>query len=241
MRRVATSTSRRTLLVGGLAALTLAGCGTNEPAMKTNPRRTDQMADADQQLLDGAESGDAATVSAALAAGANVETRNARRRTPLLLAAAADRIDPARELLKHGADVNAVDDQSDTPFLVTGVTGSVAMLELLLPHHPNFKIYNRFGGTALIPACERGHVDFVRRAVRTGIEVNHVNELGWTGLLEAVILGSGGRDHQEIVRILLANGADPTIADRDGVTALQHARTQGYDEIVRLLRRPRAG
>ncbi len=72
-------------------------------------------------------------------------------------------------------------------------------------------------------------------AVRTGIDINHVNDLGWTALLEAVILGSGGKDHQEIVRILLAHGADASIADRSGVTALQHARSKGQTEIARLL------
>ena len=87
----------------------------------------------------------------------------------------------------------------------------------------------------MIPAAERGHVDYVRRVVTTGIDVNHVNRLGWTALLEAVILGDGGEAHQEIVRILLAAGADPSIADSDGVTALEHARAKGHDEIAALL------
>jgi uncharacterized protein len=65
--------------------------------------------------------------------------------------------------------------------------------------------------------------------------VNHVNRLGWTALLEAVILGDGGAAHTEIVRLLLAHGADPRIADRDGVTALEHARRRGYGGMVQLL------
>jgi ankyrin repeat protein len=69
----------------------------------------------------------------------------------------------------------------------------------------------------------------------THIDVNHVNDLGWTALLEAVILGDGGPTHTEIVRELLAHGADRRIADRDGVTPLQHARQRGYAAIVRLL------
>ena len=58
----------------------------------------------------------------------------------------------------------------------------------------------------------------------TGIDVNHVNDWAGPPSLEAVILGDGGRARQEIVRILLAAGADPELADSDGVTALQHAR-----------------
>ena len=103
------------------------------------------------------------------------------------------------------------------------------MLEALLPADPDLTIVNRFGGVSVIPASERGHVDYVRRVVTTGIDVNHVNRLGWTALLEAVILGNGGEAHQEIVRILLAAGADPSIADKDGVTALEHARARGHD------------
>ena len=62
-----------------------------------------------------------------------------------------------------------------------------------------------------------------------------MNNLGWTALLEAVILGDGGEAHTEIVRLLLAAGADRSIADRDGVTALEHARERGYDAMVALL------
>ena len=116
------------------------------------------------------------------------------------------------------------------------MTGSVAMLEVLLPADPDLTIRNRFGGISVIPASERGHVDYVRRVVRTGIDVNHVNDLGWTALLEAVILGDGSqRRTSEIVRILLAAGADPSIADRDGITALRHAERRGHTAIIDVL------
>jgi ankyrin repeat protein len=135
-----------------------------------------------------------------------------------------------------GANPDALDDQHDTPWLVTGVTGSVDMVEVLLPARPDLRIRNRFGGTSLIPASEGGHVGYVRRVVRTDIEVDHVNNLGWIALLEAVILGDGSRRYQQIVTILLDAGADPKIADRQGVTALQHAEQRGQCEIARILR-----
>lgn len=56
----------------------------------------------------------------------------------------------------------------------------------------------RHGGTALIPACHHGHVAVVRELLQTtSIERNHVNDLGWTALLEAVILGDSGARHTE--------------------------------------------
>ncbi|HEX6758725.1 MAG TPA: ankyrin repeat domain-containing protein [Propionibacteriaceae bacterium] len=191
---------------------------------------------ANRRLLAAAERGDATAAAVAIRAGASLETRDERRRTPLMLAVTKDQLAVARLLVYLGADPDALDDQHDTPWLVTGVTGSVDMLEVLLPARPDLSIRNRFGGTSLIPASERGHVDYVRRVVRTNIDVNHVNDLGWTALLEAVILGDGSKRYQQIVTILLGVGADPRIADRGGVTALQHAMRRGHGEVARILR-----
>lgn len=191
---------------------------------------------ANRRLLAAAQRGDATAAALAVRAGANLETRDPRGRTPLLLAVTEERLAVARLLVHLDANPDALDDQHDTPWLVTGVTGSVDMLEVLLPAGPDLKIRNRFGGTSLIPASERGHVAYVRRVVRTDIEINHVNNLGWTALLEAVILGDGSRRYQQIVSTLLDAGADPKIADRQGVSALQHAEQRGQRAVARILR-----
>jgi len=191
---------------------------------------------ANRRLLAAAERGDATAAALAIRAGANLETRDERRRSPLLLAVTKGRLAVARLLVYLGADPDALDERHDTPWLVTGVTGSVDMLEVLLPARPDLRIRNRFGGTSLIPASERGYVDYVRRVVRTSININHVNDLGWTALLEAVILGDGSKRYQQIVTILLDAGADPRIADRGGVTALQHATRRGHSEVARIIR-----
>ena len=191
---------------------------------------------ATRRLFAAAEDGDATGVALALRSGAELEARDERERTALLHAVTKDRLAAARVLVYLGADPDALDDRHDTPWLVTGVTGSVAMAEILLPAKPDLKIRNRFGGVSIIPASERGHVDYVRRVVKTDIDVNHVNDLGWTALLEAVILGDGSRRYQEIVKILLDAGADRDLADRDGVTALAHAEQRGQNAVAELLR-----
>ena len=191
---------------------------------------------ANRRLLAAAQRDDATAAALAIRAGANLETRDQRGRTGLLLAVTENRLAVARLLVHMGANPDALDDQHDTPWLVTGVTGSVDMLEVLLPAGPDLTIRNRFGGTSLIPASERSHVTYVRRVVRTDIEINHVNNLGWTALLEAVILGDGSRRYQQIVSTLLDAGADPKIADRQGVTALQHAEQRGQRTVARILR-----
>jgi len=186
-------------------------------------------------LVDAAERGDLPAVERLLEDGADVDERRADGRTAVTAAALGDHVDVARALIAAGADVDLQDSDRQNALLVTGVTGSVAMLREVLKASPDFTLTNRYGGVSIIPASERGHVDYVRAVLDTAIDIDHVNHLGWTALLEAVILGDGGPAHVEIVRMLLQAGADRSIADRDGVTALEHAREQGYDDMVRLL------
>ncbi len=183
---------------------------------------------------------DPAAVRAALAAGADTEVRDEQLRTPLLIAAVHDHVAVAEVLVTAGADVNAQDERLESAWLHTGVTGSVAMMRALLPGGPDLKLRNRFGGISVIPASERGHVDYVRAVLReTDIDVDHVNRLGWTALLEAVILGDGGPAHLEIVELLLAAGATVDLADGDGVTPLQHAERRGFADMAALLKAAR--
>jgi ankyrin repeat protein len=95
---------------------------------------------------------------------------------------------------------------------------------------------DRFNGTGLIRAAERGYATIVARLLETDIDIDHVNRLGWTALLEAVILGEGGREHIETVRLLVDAGADVDIPDKDGTTAREHARRRAFTEIERILR-----
>ncbi|MFF7993981.1 ankyrin repeat domain-containing protein [Kitasatospora xanthocidica] len=192
---------------------------------------------ADRSLLDAALDGDLHATRAALAAGADIEARDAEGRTPLLRAAFADRVAVAQVLVEAGADVNAQDPQLKSPWLVTGITGSVPMMRVLLPGGPELSRRNRYGGVSVIPASERGHVAYVRAVLtETAIDVDHVNDLGWTALLEAVLLGDGGPAHREIVDILLTHGADPLLPDADGVTARAHAERRGFRTIAEALR-----
>jgi uncharacterized protein len=158
------------------------------------------------------------------------------------LIAAAERGDAAsaRKLISQGANVNAKDEKQDSAFLIASANGHTEVVRLTLGAGADLKSTNRYGGTGLIPACHHGHLETVKLLLTTKIDVNHVNRLGWTALLEAVILGDGGPTHTEIVRQLLAHGADARIADRDGVTPLEHARRRSYKGMVELLSMPGA-
>ncbi|MFJ8253248.1 ankyrin repeat domain-containing protein [Streptomyces sp. NPDC094466] len=191
----------------------------------------------DHDLLTAARTGDTGGVRTAIEGGARVDVRDEELRTPLLLAVQGDHVEAARLLVAAGADPDAQDRREESPWLATGVTGSVAMLHVLLPAGPDLTLRNRFGGVSLIPASERGHVGYVGEVLRvTDIDVDHVNRLGWTALLEAVILGEGGLAHQQVVELLLAAGATRDLPDGDGVTPLAHAERRGFAELAALLR-----
>jgi len=193
-------------------------------------------ADAASALLDAAGGGDLASVRRLVDAGAGLEARDGAGRTALLLATRANYVAIADLLISAGADVNAKDSQRDTPFLYAGAEGRDAiLLAILATGRAKLRDTNRYGGTALIPAAHHGHPETVRILLGTDIDVDHVNDLGWTALLEAVILGDGGPVYQEIVGLLVDAGARP-IPDRDGVTPLQPAERRGYSAIAARIR-----
>jgi ankyrin repeat protein len=189
----------------------------------------------DRALIAAANAGAVTRISQLLRDGAIVDVRDERGRTALLVATHANRVEAARALIAAGADVNAKDEIGDSPYLYAGAEGRNEILKMTLKAGADLKSVNRYGGTALIPAAHHGHPETVAILLGTAIDRDHVNKLGWTALLEAVILGDGGPVHTRIVKLLLDGGANPNIADRDGVTPLAHARRHGYAEMVRLL------
>ena len=188
----------------------------------------------DQALITAAGKGDLASVERLIREGASVTVGDRRGRTALLVATHGNHVAVARALIAAGADVNAKDDIQDSPYLYAGAEGRIEILKMTLPK-ADLKSTNRYGGTALIPAAHHGHPETVKILLGTAIDKDHINKLGWTALLEAVVLGDGGPIHTGIVRLLVEAGANVDIADRDGVTPLAHARRRGYAAMVRIL------
>lgn len=188
-------------------------------------------------LIEAAGRGDTAEVDRLLKEGAAVDGRGAGRQTALVAAAWGNQIETACRLIQAGADVNAQDETEQSAYLIATSEGYLDLLDLTLAAGGDVRSLDSFNGTGLIRAAERGHVDIVARLLETDIAVDHVNRLGLTALLEAIVFGDGGPRHTEVVRLLLDAGADPNLADATGTTPLAHATQLDFGEIAALLER----
>ena len=188
-----------------------------------------------QALIDAAEAGDLAGVKTLLAQGASPAFADGRGVTALIAAAYANRVDIAQALIEAGADVNTQDRTRQSAYLISTSDGFADLLRLTLRHGADVRSTDSYNGTGLIRAADRGHVEVIRELLKTNIAIDHVNRLGWTALLEAIILGDGGERHTEVVGMLITAGANVNLADGSGVTPLAHARRRNQTRVIALL------
>jgi ankyrin repeat protein len=190
------------------------------------------------ELHAAADRGDAARIAALTATGAALEARDARGRTPLHVATFAGRADAIRALVAAGARLDALENDRYDAVTIAAVADDEPTLALLLGLGASAKqVTSRYDGTALIAAAHLGHDGVVRRLIAAGAPLDHVNNLGWTATIEAIILGDGGPRHQRTLRALIDAGADLSIADRLGSTPLALAQSLRYPEMIEMLRR----
>jgi ankyrin repeat protein len=187
-------------------------------------------------LHDASARGDVAEIEQLIAEGEKPSIQDANSRTPLHVAAFLGQYGAARALIRLGADPNALDAQRYDVVTIAAVNNDLEMLEIALAGGGNARaVTSPYDGTALIAAAHRGHVEIVRTLIAAKAPLNHVNNLGWTALLEAVVLGNGGASHAATVEALVKAGADVMLPDRYGTTPLAHARNRGYAQIARIL------
>lgn len=187
-------------------------------------------------LFRAAHEGDIATIRQLVADGADVNARDPKGRTPAHVAAFASHDDALRALAEAGADMNALEGRAYDVVTIAAVADDPELMSLAieLGNDPGL-VTSPYDGTALIAAAHLGHVEVVRRLIDAGSPLDHINNLHWTAVMEAVVLGDGGEDHQAVLDALLDAGADRTLADREGVTPLEHAEMRGYAAMVERL------
>jgi len=166
-----------------------------------------------------------------------IDEQNNLGETPLIIATHNNYVEIAKVLIDAGANVNQQDNIQDSAYLYAAAQGKTEILAYILKNsEPNQSVYNRFGGNALIPAAEKGHLDNVKLLLADGkVDIDHQNDYGYTALIEAVALRDGSEVYQKIVRELLNHGADVSIRDNSGKTAEDYAKEKGYGNILKML------
>lgn len=222
----------RTLCILGMA---LAFLGAAPSALAQRPP-TDAEVKAYRGLHAAAATNNVAEIGPLIAAGADREARDGNGRTPLHVAAFRRQYDAARALMLRGADPNALDAQRYDIITIAAVADDLLMLQIALEGGASARnVTSPYDGTALIAAAHLGHDEVVKMLIKAGAPLDHVNNLGWTALIESIVLGDGGPRHTETLRALVSAGANPNLADRQDMTPLALARARGYAAMVAIL------
>ncbi|MGE3174826.1 MAG: ankyrin repeat domain-containing protein [Planctomycetota bacterium] len=179
--------------------------------------------------------------------------------------AAADAAAVAR-LLVPGVDVDARDEDRQTPLAAAAVSGRTELVELLLAHGARLERTAQRGMTPLLAALDAGQQDTALLLLERGASARAVDKNGEDALIWAAFNGcervverllrrgdldldraahdgrtalhdAARRGHLEVVRRLLDAGAAPSVADRQGATPLALAVAAGHDAVAALLRR----
>jgi len=183
-----------------------------------------------------AAKGDVAEIENLAKSGARIDARDGRGRTPLHVATFMRKPEAARVLMQLGADANALEAQKYDIVTIAAVADDVPMLKVALEGgcKPG-NITSPYYGTALIAAAHLGHDEVVRTLIAAKAPLDHVNNLGWTAVIESIVLGDGGKRHVATLKALVDAGADINLADRSGETPLTLAKRRGFKEMVAIL------
>ncbi len=178
-------------------------------------------------LILAARDGDAEKVEALLKTGADVNVKNKEGTTALMASTwgktGRGDVSIAKALIVSGANVNASNAYGRTALMDVAGNGNVEFTSLLLSAGADVNMQTRAGGTALHEAAINGHIEIVRMLLTKGAKPDAANGLGQTPLMLACNCAGPRKTcpwRSDIIRLLIAAGADVNVKDTRGDTAL---------------------
>ncbi len=216
-------------------------------------------AEIDKNLQKAIDKNDIRTVKELMAQGVDINSSDSYGCTPLMLAAGWGRIEITRlliksgatydsrylrsfaaaglndlveELIKKGADINAVDEYGYTALMLAADNGhtDTAILEINNGAKYDAKYKTKYGSTYLQFFAKIGLNEYIKELLNQGADINGKSKGNDTALKVASEMG-----HVETVRLLLVNGVDVNEKDNNGYTALKLAAMRGHAEVAKLL------
>ena len=135
-----------------------------------------------------------------------------------------------KRLLDTGLDPNALDAAGHTPLILAAREGNVAMIRLLTSRgaDPNLRDAAVNSWTPLLHAVHKDQPGSIAALLDAGANPNGTDTNGTT----TPLMMAAGYGYTDLVKILLAHGANPRLASRDGITAIDLARS-GVPDIDR--------
>jgi hypothetical protein len=165
-----------------------------------------------------------------LSCGMNLEVRNERDWTPLMISAFNGQEAFASLLIKCGARLTTRDTDGYTPLHWASYNGFDNVVKLLLGQKADPNSRSELGWTALMQAATRGHLIICAYLIANGADVNLSSHDGWTALHKA-----SNNGHLQVVKLLLDKRANKNAKYKDGKTPLDIATIEHQHEIIKLL------
>ncbi|TAM40095.1 MAG: ankyrin repeat domain-containing protein [Rhodanobacter sp.] len=163
--------------------------------------------------------------------GADVEQPDDVGDTPLSYAAVNSR-EATLLLLEYGAEVDAPNAlNKQTPLMGAAYWGCVPMMEVLLAHGAQVDARTAFGSTVLMNAARNQHIGAVAMLLDRQADVNTRDPDGNTALHHAVMQCSP-TGQEDLVRLLLARGANPELVNKAGAFAENLAQGAAREVLV---------
>lgn len=183
-----------------------------------------------QGFMQASEAGNTRALQMFLGSGINLETRDERDWTPLMISAFNGKEAAAMLLIQHGARIETKDKNGYSPIHWAAFNGFSNVVGLLIRSGANTNALSNFGWTPLMQAATRGHTIVAAQLIAGGALVNEISQDHWTALHKAAANG-----HTDLVRLLLSKGANPAIEYQQGGNALSLAFKGNHEEIINML------